>query len=604
MSLEGQPAPSSGATMPLLNDQYEVGERLADGTFFTTYRGRDVQSGRAVAIKVLKPEFAGDEAFAARLLAESQSAVHLRHPNIAQVHAAWQERNTVVIVTEWVRGINLKDRIRRVSPFPLPVAMDILLACTEALHYAHQNGFVHGDVRPDNVMITPDGRVKVTDFGAGVSFAASTRVQLTALPQAAYYMAPERAEGRPPDTHSDIYSLGCILYEMMSGALPYDADSPLAVAAKHMHEPPPVLRRVNPAAPPAVEGIALKCMQKKGEARYESLEALLQDIRTVREAIRTEGSLDWSPMPVVESDPVPEKKKGRAPAKARREEHPETDGGPSATLLLGLGALAILMVGVAFAIVLAFTNAPNTVQVPTDLVGMRREEAEAELRRWQLRPEVRQEYSDQEPGEVFDTDPKGGVEIRQGKAVTLWVSRGAQPVNVPDVAEQTLAAARRAIRAAGLVVGRTTEEYDAVRRKGEVISQSPAAGSAVGRKSAVDLIVSRGPEPEVPVPTVPTPDDPAPATNDPGFEPSGPSTPDPNLASRDQDLNITIPSSYTGPQQVRVVVRNEDGSEQIAYEQEHQPGDKVAPTIPVFGAEKKAKIRVYLNGKKIHEEDV
>src|SRR3569833_1359826 len=186
MTPEGSSANPTG-TVPLLNDRYELGERLAEGTFFYTHRGRDTQTGKPVAIKGLRPEYSGDESFAGRLLSEAQSAVNLRHPNIAEVYDAWRERGTVAIAAEWVRGINLKDRIRRVAPFPLAVAMDILLACTEALHYAHEHGFVHGDVRPDNVIITPEGRVKLTDFGVSSSISSSSRIQLNALPRAVYY---------------------------------------------------------------------------------------------------------------------------------------------------------------------------------------------------------------------------------------------------------------------------------------------------------------------------------------------------------------------------------------------------------------------------------
>src|SRR5687768_9010792 len=158
MTPEGPSANPAGATAPVFNNRFEVGERLAEGTFFFTHRGRDIESGQPVAIKVLKPQYAADESFSERLLNEAQSARRLRHANIAQVLDAWEERGTLVIATEWVRGINLKDRIRRVAPFPLAVAMDITLACAQALQFAHENGYVHGDIRPDNVIITPDGR--------------------------------------------------------------------------------------------------------------------------------------------------------------------------------------------------------------------------------------------------------------------------------------------------------------------------------------------------------------------------------------------------------------------------------------------------------------
>ena len=314
MTPEGPSANPAGATAPVFNNRFEVGERLAEGTFFFTHRGRDIESGQPVAIKVLKPQYAADESFAERLLNEAQSARRLRHANIAQVLDAWEERGTLVIATEWVRGINLKDRIRRVAPFPLAVAMDITLACAQALQFAHENGYVHGDIRPDNVIITPDGRVKITDFGVGAAVAGSSRIQLNSLEQAAFYMAPELAEGKTPDTRSDLYSLGCLVYEMLAGVVPYDAETPLAVAVKHLNDPIPSLKKVNPSVPNAVDGMVAKCLQKNPAERYNAPLALLEDIHRVREAIRTDSSLAWSPLGSVAEEEVP---KVRSREKAR-----------------------------------------------------------------------------------------------------------------------------------------------------------------------------------------------------------------------------------------------------------------------------------------------
>ena len=610
MSLEGPSANPAGTAPPLLRDRYEVGERLAEGTFFFTHRGRDTESGRAVAIKVLKPEFAADEPFVTRLLSEAQSATSLQHPNIAQTFDAWRERGTVVIITDWVRGINLKDRIRRVAPFPLAVAMDILLACSQALNYAHESGFIHGDIRPDNVIITPDGQVKLTDFGLGASVGASSRIQLNALPRAAYYMGPELAEGRVVDTRTDIYSLGCILYEMLAGTVPYDAETPLAVAVKHLHNPVPSLQKLNAAVPNAVDGIAAKCMQKDPMARYITLQSLLQDIHTVRDALRNDKPLDWSPMKAkVESAPVAPKPKRRPQPQAPAPEKPaaarpapvHSDGGPSYQLLGAIALLAVLMIGVFYGIVSAMLSAPTQVNVPRNLYRMGQEEAVKRVAALGLRPEVQQEYHPSAPvGTVFRLEPSGGTEIKAGKPVTLWVSKGPEPAKVPSVTGKARDEAENEIRAAGLAVGSTREEFSTDVDKGYVVSQNPPAGGGVPKGSAVTLVISKG---EEPIPDPPTTDVDVPTVDNPPVEPDEDdpptTTPNPDLPEKKSRIEFRIPAESTGAQQVRIIARNEDGTETTAHEGEYQPGDQVNEEVTTYGDPAKSQIRVYLNGQVI-----
>lgn len=618
MSAEGNSANSVSTAPVILQDRYEIGERLADGTFFYTHRGRDIQTGQPVAIKVLKPEYAADEEFAANIHSEAQRASHLHHPNIARVFEAWRERGTVVITTEWVRGINLKDRIRRVAPFPLAVAIDIVNACAQALNYAAQQGFVHGDIRPDNVIITPDGRVKITDFGVGSSISASSRIQMTALPRAAYYLAPELAEGRAADGRSDLYSLGCILFEMLAGAVPFDADTPLAAAVKHLNDPVPSLQKRNPSVPNAVDGIAAKCMQKDPNARYATPHDLLRDIQSVREAIRNDEPLDWSPMRSrTEAEPLPETKKKPRAAKPQPKPRPEppppaADTGPSIRLLLGVALLLIGMIAGFFGLVSHLLSTTDETKVPA-VLKMNRADAATLLDKFGLKAKIQEEYHESIPeGSVFRTDPAVDTGIKKGRTITLFVSKGPEPVKVPGVVGKKIDAAVREIEAAGLVVGDKRSEFSEYTDAGEVISQSPSSGADARKKSKVSLVVSKGPEPTPDADTEPTtPPDTGttPGTN--GSDSGGTLDQDtrpadgaenPDLPTRGNDVVFDIPSRASGPQRVRIVVRHEDGKEETVYDQERDPGETVKERVTTRAHEGKAQIRVYLNDRQIYSE--
>lgn len=535
-----------GATSAaLINERYELAEKVGEGNFFTVYRGRDTVTGRTVAIKIVNAEYAADREFIDRLRTEVLAAAQLNHPHIISVLDAWNQDGRVAIATEFVRGINLKERIRRVAPFPLAVAVDIAAAVAEALEYAGSQGFAHGDLRPENILVSPEGQVKLADFGIGAAVCASSRLQMSALLHSAHYLPPEVAQGKLPSPPSDVYSLGAILFEMLAGQPPFQADTPFAIAVKHLHEAPPLLRRLNPGVPKAVEGIALKCLQKDPAARYPSPAALLNDLRRVREALRYGKPLTWSPAPEEGAPPLgrgagspsragaptagsaaatnvpraaaeaarpgptptpaavsPEPRSTAALSRSAAEPVP---GEPSLRLLLLLPLMALFLAGAVFALMVLGTRAPKDTVVP-NVRGMTQDEAQRALleRGLKLRV-VRERYDDKIPaGTVLFSDPPADSQAKQEKTVEVWLSRGPEPATVPGLVDSDEKDARFRIREARLTVGPVQQQYDETVPKGTVISQDPAAGTQVARRAAVSLVVSKGPEP-LPPPEPETP---------------------------------------------------------------------------------------------------
>jgi hypothetical protein len=624
MTLEGssteareQPAEKT----PLVRGRYEPGERIAEGGFFTVVRARDVMTGRPVALKTLNAEFSADAEFMRRLRGEAEAAIRLEHPGIAQVFEVWEEGGTLHLATEFVRGINLKERIRRFAPFPLAVAIDIAAAVAEALQVAADAGFVHGDVRPENVIVTPEGHVKVTDFGVGSAIAASSRIQVTALLRSARYLPPEVAQGRPLEPAADVYSLGILLYEMLAGQVPFDGESPVAIAVKHLHDPPPSLRRQNVGVPKGAEAVVMKCLQKDPAARYPSAGAVLADLRGVREALRFGRSLESPPSavtvkaaraaaPPARQDPAPSLRQepgppaeempprtARAAAKTAPEpagrksrERPRDEGGGEVSswlLVLGLLFAILLLVG-GFAFMSWIFKAPRDITVPP-VLQLSQEDAGTRLKSAGLSMVVeRQEYDERYPaGTVMRVIPPAGTSVKEGRPVRVWVSRGSAPIPVPDVTGMPLKRARGEIRSAGLVVGGIADEFNETVEKGEILSQKPRAGEGVPRRTAVSLVVSKGPEPPPPTPPAPEP-----------VIPEG----DPNEPVKDRlfDVSFTVPEG-PDPQEVRIEVVDLSGPHDVVNET-HHPGEELRFSVPARGRKGGVIIRVYLDGRLFKEQ--
>jgi serine/threonine protein kinase len=603
----------------LIKHRYDVLERLGEGTFFQVFKTRDRTTGRIVVVKTLQPLFARDAAFC-RALRASSSIIGLNHPNIAALYEVLEEDDAPMLVTEFVRGMNLKERIRRLAPFTLAVAVDFAIAIAEALKAAHHAGIVHGDLRPHNVQVSPEGAVKVTDFGLAQALAASQQAFASNLARAVYYQAPEVEEGHPASIPSDLYALGAMLYEMLTGSVPFLGETPSAVASKRQSEPTPSPRHLNPGVPRSVEGIVLKALQKRPEQRYRSAADLLNDLKSVRDALRFGKSLSWTPM---DSEPVTVAPKSApeaavvapttAPSPAKeRESTAVRRGAPtplepdapvegaarmSATrasddrisplLKFALATVIFIILGTVLAGVsfwLATFKPPEEQKFP-NLVGMKIEEARLAAEKANVRLMEHEEFNEErEPGVIYRADWEPGRPIRPGRSVNVWISKGSRMVWVPKVLQMPGQEAEAKLKEAGLTLGAVDRRYDDKIPYDYVIAQNPRSGKRVRRGEPVNLILSDGAKPQEDLP----PDQ---NQSRGGSKESGVSPPDPEeTRPRNYNLNVRVKGAGQGPRQVRIELEDALGKRTLIDEQ-HNEGDLISQKVEVYGD--RVIVRVY-----------
>jgi eukaryotic-like serine/threonine-protein kinase len=472
----------------VLNGRYEIDSVLGQGGMAKVFRGTDQVLGRTVAIKVLSPQFADDAQFVTRFRREAQSAAALNHPNIVGVFDTGSQGDVHFIVMEYVEGRTLRDVIRSDGPLHPQRAVEIADAVAKALESAHDAGMVHRDIKPGNIMLTSDGEVKVMDFGIARTSTGDTLTQTAAVLGTASYLSPEQAQGQPVDPRSDLYSLGCVLYEMVTGRPPFSGDSPVAIAYKHVKDDPAPPSQINADVPGDLEAVILKSMAKNPANRYQTAAELRQDLQRLMQGLPTLAT------PVMAGDPTemltrPEDGTavytgGVPPDEEERRRRGWVPWVVGLILLAALGALAFFL--------LSGPSEPALVRVP-DVVGQTEGAAVEELQNAGFEVRTEREFSRQEDEDrVFDQRPAAGERLEAGATVTIFVSRGVQQAEVPDVVGQSQDDAEAQIIAAGLEVGSVTTQFSDT-DPGIVIGQSPEGGAEVNRGSAVNIVVSEGP---------------------------------------------------------------------------------------------------------------
>ena len=501
-----------------LKNRYEVLGKVGEGGMAVVYRAKDVLLGRTVAVKVLREQFASDADFVARFRLEAQAAASLSHPNVVNIFDVGEDDGVHYIVMEYVEGENLKERIRR-GRLSIDEAVFIGREIAKALDAAHRQGLVHRDIKPHNVLLTRDGAVKVTDFG--IARAANAATSLTATGTvigSVHYFSPEQARGDVVDSASDIYSLGIVLYEMVTGTLPFTGESPVAIALKHLNETSRPVRELNPAVPRELERIIQKATAKSKEERYRSAKELLADLRRVSlyDGVGLEQAPDpprpAPPPPSPPPEPVDSAATQVYAATAVVEEATRTHELPEGEMPVSSRRpqkkrrrrLVWLFVFLSFAGGVVWASQelpklifPEEVRVP-DVTGLSVAEARRALAEAGLRlQEAGDEYNAAVPaGAVIRQNPEANQRVRMGREIRVWVSRGPEFVVVPDVIGRPKIEAELTITQEGLVLGGVVEEFRTDVPPNTVIGQNPPPSTRIEKGKAVELIVARGSQPQ------------------------------------------------------------------------------------------------------------
>jgi eukaryotic-like serine/threonine-protein kinase len=498
------------ATPRLVGNRYEVGELIGYGGMAEVHRGRDVRLSREVAIKILRADLANDPAFLTRFRREAQSAAGLNYPAIVAVYDTGEDPGinsngeVPYIVMEYVEGRTLRDVLKDQGRLPIHRAMEITAEVCGALDFSHRNGIVHRDVKPANVMITPTGAVKVMDFGIARALSSNsvTVTQTAAVIGTAQYLSPEQARGEPVDARSDVYSTGCLLYELITGNPPFVGDSPVAVAYQHVRENAVAPSAINPEVPRPLDSIVMKALAKNPLNRYQSagemradLQRALADQPVAAEAVMTDAErtqfIPRSPTHLAGGAVVPpgDQDDGRSDEDERRRRR---------WIWTAIVAVLLLVIGgAAYAIVLlGKSDKPTKVAVPS-LIGQTIENANAALVKAGFQPD---NNPGQTPGpcqgsapaivnRVCTQSPAAASMQTKDTAITFAVYKK-PTVEVPDVVTKQYAEASRIIAGLGLVPTRKDVNNDAP--AGQVVAQSPQAFTDVGKGQKITLSVSTG----------------------------------------------------------------------------------------------------------------
>ena len=631
----------------ILDNRYKIISKIGVGGMADVFKGEDTLLGRPVAVKILHSNFAGDDDFVARFKREAQAAGKLSHPNIVSMYDVGFDQGYHYIVMEYIEGETLKEYITRHERLSIDNAVKFTIAIAEGLEHAHAMGIVHCDIKPHNVLITKQGRIKVTDFGIARAMNAGTTMMYTnSIMGSAHYLSPEQASGKPVNGSTDIYSLGAVLYEMLTGRVPYEGETPISVALKHVRERliPPT--RYNPSIPTLLEAAVIKALAKRPEDRFSNITEMIAALRMSQGFVNSNSGRraphDFGTQVMT---PVPETSYGEPDEEDEvyygGETQPEgwmakLSRLPQKYILLGAFIVFLLAFVWAF---LSFGNfwSNATVDVP-NVVGKQVLVAKHILEDNHLRVSVSEVSNPDVPaGQVISQSPEANEQVKEQRTVHLVVSKGVGDITMPDITGMTLDQARTRLKSLGLVIGKITTASDDSKEDGVILMQSPPGDSKVTKGATVDVTVNRVKSKKVELPNLVgmTVKDAKDALTSLGLNvgaisgagddtavitqqsPEAGSSLDANTsvaltaeakkttpASNNSGNNvtkgtvdITVPSGKAN-QAVRIVVSDDSGSRTV-FDGTAQPGERIVKDVSGTG---RVQIQVYLNGALVQDQ--
>lgn len=630
----------------ILDNRYKIISKIGVGGMADVFKGEDTLLGRPVAVKILHSNFAGDDDFVARFKREAQAAGKLSHPNIVSMYDVGFDQGYHYIVMEYIEGETLKEYITRHERISIDNAVKFTIAIAEGLEHAHAMGIVHCDIKPHNVLITKQGRIKVTDFGIARAMNAGTTMMYTnSIMGSAHYLSPEQASGKPVNGSTDIYSLGAVLYEMLTGRVPYEGETPISVALKHVRERliPPT--RYNPSIPTLLEAAVIKALAKRPEDRFSNITEMIAALRmsqgfvnsnSGRRAPHDFGTQVLTPVPETsygETDDDDEVYYGGEPTQegwmAKLSRLPQK--------YILLGAFIVFLLAFVWAF-LSFGNfwSNATVDVP-NVVGKQVTVAKHILEDNHLRVSVSEVSNPDVPaGQVISQSPEANEQVKEQRTVHLVVSKGVGDITMPDITGMTIDQARSRLKNLGLVIGKISAGTDDSKEDGVILMQSPLGDSKVTKGATVDVTVNRVKSKKVELPNLVgmtvkdakdalaslglnatisgAGDDTAVITQQ---SPEAGSSLDANTsvaltaeakkaapAANTSNSNvtkgtvdITVPSGKAN-QAVRIVVSDDSGSRTV-FDGNAQPGERIVKDVSGTG---RVQIQVYLNGALVQDQ--
>lgn len=503
----------------ILGGRYELLEKIGEGGMAEVYKAKDNKLNRFVAVKILKKQFADNEDISLKFKREATAIANLSDANIVNVLDVGTQEDIDYIVMEYVCGKTLKELIKYSGKLNYNTAIKIALQIAKALDCAHRNNIIHRDIKSQNIMVTELGEVKVTDFGIAKSTDSQTITNTTSIIGSAHYLSPEQAKGTYIDFRSDIYSFGIVLYEMVTGRLPFEGDSPVTVALKHLQEEPVPPKNMNSAIPDSLNKLILKSIQKEPIKRYQNAKEIIQDLQKIQENpdviigedisnSDNDSTIIMSPITTPVSaantshiskleedyyddeydddyDDFDEEEKPRKK---------KNNTGLKKTLItIGIIIVLLLLGSVGYFLAMGSGDSKE-VEVP-NIVGKLTDDVRKQVEDLGLKLEVKStEKSDKPENTILETDPKAGMKVKKGAVINVIVSAGEEQIEMPDLRDFERTNIEKRLKAKDLTNYTIKEEYNDDVNVGYLIKQTPEAGTKITKDTSIEIVVSKGPE--------------------------------------------------------------------------------------------------------------